>query len=88
MKFKVQIDEVATFSHEVIIEADTNFELDRALDELESKGDHPDDIPYYLNEENGIKIVKFTKDESGDCRFECPDYSEMSYCHIGEDVDE
>ena len=55
---------------------------------MESKGNHPDDIPYYLNEENGIKIVKFTKDESGDCRFECPDYSEMSYCHIGEDVDE
>ena len=77
MKFKVQIDEISVFSHEIIVEADTYFELDRALDELESRGDHPDDIPYYLNEENGIKIVKFTKDESGKCKFECPDYSEL-----------
>lgn len=78
MKFKVQIDEISIFSHEIIVEADTDFELDRALDELESRGNHPDDIPYYLNEENGIKIVKFTKDESGECKFECPDYSEVN----------
>ena len=77
MKFKVQIDEISVFSHEIIVEADTDFELDRALDGLESRGNHPDDIPYYLNEENGIKIVKFTKDESGECKFECPDYSEL-----------
>lgn len=77
MKFKVQIDEISVFSHEIIVEADTDFELDRALDELESRGNHPDDIQYYLNEENGIKIVKFTKDESGECKFECPDYSEL-----------
>ena len=77
MKFKVQIDEISIFSHEIIVEADTDFELDRALDELESRGNHPDDIPYYLSEENGIKIVKFTKDESGECKFECPDYSEL-----------
>ena len=77
MKFKVQIDEISVFSHEIIVEADTDFELDRALDELESRSNHPDDIPYYLNEENGIKIVKFTKDESGECKFECPDYSEL-----------
>ena len=77
MKFKVQIDEISVFSHEIIVEADTDFELDRALYELESRGNHPDDIPYYLNEENGIKIVKFTKDESGECKFECPDYSEL-----------
>lgn len=78
MKFKVQIDEISIFSHEIIVEADTDFELDRALDELESRGNHPDDIPYYLSEENGIKIVKFTKDESGECKFECPDYSEVN----------
>ena len=78
MKFKVQIDEISIFSHEIIVEADTDFELDRALDELESRGNHPDDIPYYLSEENGIKIVKFTKDESGECKFECPDYLEVN----------
>ncbi len=78
MKFKVQIDEISIFSHEIIVEADTDFELDRVLDELESRGNHPDDIPYYLSEENGIKIVKFTKDESGECKFECPDYSEVN----------
>lgn len=78
MKFKVQIDEISIFSHEIIVEADTDFELDRALDELESRGNHPDDISYYLSEENGIKIVKFTKDESGECKFECPDYSEVN----------
>lgn len=77
MKFKVQIDEISVFSHEIIVESDTDFELDRALDKLESRGNHPDDIPYYLNEENGIKIVKFTKDESGECKFECSDYSEL-----------
>ncbi|MDU4429058.1 hypothetical protein [Clostridium sp.] len=57
MKFKVQIDEISVFSHEIIVEADTDFELDRALDELESRGNHPDDIPYYLNEEKTTQMI-------------------------------
>lgn len=76
MLFKVFVEEVVTLEHEVMVEANSVSELDKQLDELENEGNHPDDIRYILNS-SSTKIVKFLKDDSGTCKFSCPDYDIM-----------
>ena len=77
-KYKIQVDEIIKSSHMVTVELPDNVsedDLDKMLDELEKKGNHPDDV-YELNKD-GVKIIEFVKDESGECRFEVPDMDEI-----------
>lgn len=77
-KYKIQVDEIIKSSHMIIVELDDNVsedDLDKRLNELEKKGYHPDDV-YELNGD-GVKIVEFIKDESGECKFEVPDMDKI-----------
>ena len=75
MLYKCFIEEKVTFTHEVIVEADNEGELDRALDRLENEGTHPEDIRYILSESG--TVVRIDKDIDGECEFKCPDYIEV-----------
>lgn len=77
-KYKIQVDEIIKSSHIITVEVDDNVsenDLDKILDKLEKNGGHPDDV-YELNKD-GVKIIEFVKDESGECRFEVPDMDKI-----------
>lgn len=77
MKFKVEIEEKATYRHTVIVEAENINDVDEAVSIVESIANHPDDIPYIFDQQDDIKVVGFERDEDGDwCEFECTCISE------------
>ncbi|MGN2368935.1 hypothetical protein ACTFJW_02610 [Clostridium cagae] len=76
-KFKIEIDENVTYRHELVVEAESEEILNKALNEIERHGNHPDDIGYYLKNED-VEILELTKDVDGDgCDFECTDLDEI-----------
>lgn len=75
-KFKITINEVVSFGHEMIVEAKSEGELDKVLDVIEQDADHRDDIDYILGE-HGIKVLEFKEDGSGDVQIEIPDLFEI-----------
>lgn len=77
MKFKIEVEEKVTYRHTVTVEAETQTDVDYALDALGREGMHPDDICGYLRD-NNVKIIEFVKDESGECEFEGTDIEEIN----------
>lgn len=75
-KFKISIDEKVTFQHEMIVEAKSANELEEVLDQIEREARHRDDVDSIL-EANGIKVLEFTEDGSGDVEIEIPDMEEV-----------
>ena len=75
-KFKITINEIVNFNHEMIVEAKSESELDKVLDKIEKEATHKDDVDYIL-EEHGIKILDFKEDESGEVKIEVPDLWEV-----------
>ncbi|WP_283705693.1 hypothetical protein [Clostridium perfringens] len=75
-KFKITINEVVNFNHEMIVEAKSEGELDKALDQIEQEAEHRDDVDYIL-EEYGIKILDFKEDGSGEVQIEVPNLWEV-----------
>lgn len=76
-KFKITINEVVNFNHEMTVEAKSEDELDMVLDKIEQEADHRDDIDSIL-EEHGIKILDFKEDGSGEVKIEVPDLWEVN----------
>lgn len=77
-KFKITINEVVNFNHEMTVEAKSESELDMVLDKIEQEANHRDDIDSIL-EEHGIKILDFKEDESGEVKIEVPDLWEVNW---------
>lgn len=75
-KYKVEIEETVKLNHTLTVVVEDGVDLDGALDQLENEGNHPDDIIGILNN-NEIRVLKFDKDESGECSFEVPDMEEI-----------
>lgn len=76
-KFKITINEVVNFNHEMTVEAKSEGELDMVLDKIEQEANHRDDIDSIL-EEHGIKILDFKEDGSGEVKIEVPDLWEVN----------
>lgn len=76
-KFKITINEVVNFNHEMTVEAKSEGELDMVLDKIEQEANHREDIDSIL-EEHGIKILDFKEDESGEVKIEVPDLWEVN----------
>jgi len=85
MKFKIEVEEKVTYRHTLTVEAETETDVDYALDVLERDGMHPDDIEGYLRD-NNVKIMEFDKDESGECEFEGVDIEEINEDAEKEDI--
>ncbi|CUU47038.1 hypothetical protein [Clostridium beijerinckii] len=77
MKFKIELEEKVVYRHTLTVEADSDVEVEYALDVLERDGMHPDDIEGYLSD-NNVKILEFDKDESGEVEFEGTDLEEIN----------
>lgn len=75
-KFKISIDEKVTFQHEMIVEAKSANELEEVLDQIEREAIHQDEVDSIL-EANGIKVLEFTEDGSGNVEIEIPDMEEV-----------
>lgn len=77
MKFKMEIEEKVTYRHTVIVEADNELDVDRAVDEIEESAENKDDIRI-LCEDKGVKVIEFCEDGSPEVEFENSDYEELS----------
>lgn len=75
-KFKITINEVVNFNHEMVVEAENEFELEEVLDKIERKAKHIDDVDHFLGE-SGIKVLDFIEDGSGEVEIEIPDLDEI-----------
>lgn len=75
--YEIEIDQIMKFNHKVKVKVDDNIDIEKVLDELEEKGNHSDDIYYYLNGDNGVELLKFVEDGSGESSFEVPEYNEV-----------
>ncbi|AAL96810.1 hypothetical protein [Clostridium perfringens] len=75
-KFKITINEIVNFNHEMTVEAKSESELNKVLDKIEREANYRDDVDYIL-EEHGIKILDFNEDGSGEVNIEVPDLEEV-----------
>lgn len=75
-KFKITINEIVNFNHEMVVEADDEFELEEVLDKIERKANHIDDVDHFLGE-CGIEVLDFNEDGSGEVKIEIPDLDEI-----------
>lgn len=76
MKFKLEIEEVVTFRHSIIVECNSENELNKVCDEIE-KEDLYRGSDYALLLENKLNDVEFIEDGSGDSEIECTDLYEI-----------
>lgn len=75
-KFKITINEIVNFNHEMIVEAKNESVLNKVLDKIEREVTDIDDVDYIL-EEYGIKILDFNEGEIGEVNIEVPDLEEV-----------
>lgn len=75
-KFKITINEVVNFNHEMTVEAKSESELNKVLNKIEKEAAHRDDVDYIL-EKHGIKILDFNEDGSGELEIKIPDMDEI-----------
>ncbi|XZM32281.1 hypothetical protein ACSXAY_10140 [Clostridium perfringens] len=75
-KFKITINEIVNFYHEMTVEVKSESELNKVLNKIEREANHRDDVDYIL-EEHGIKILDFNEDGSGEVNIETPDLEEI-----------
>nr|DAF76804.1 MAG TPA: hypothetical protein [Caudoviricetes sp.] len=77
MKFKIYVDETRTFRHEFIVEAESQAELDSALNEIESErmlGIND----YEFSLKANCKVIESIEDEDGELDgIECTDIEEV-----------
>lgn len=85
MKFKIELEEKVVYRHTLTVEADSDVEVEHALDVLERDGMHPDDVEGYLSD-NNVKMLEFDKDESGEVEFEGIDLEEINEGAEKEDI--
>lgn len=75
-KFKITINEIVNFNHEMTVEAKSESELTKVLNKIEREANHRDDVDYIL-EEHGIKILDFNEDGSGEVEIKIPAMDEI-----------
>lgn len=73
MKFILEIEERIKLNHKLVVEANSEGELESILDRIETDDlDILEDYEYELTK-NGIKIAEEVKDGSGEATLECTD---------------
>ena len=73
-QYKLIIEEIRTYRHEVIIETDVN--IDDLCNNLEQELEVADDI-WYSNYRDEMNIIDMSEDEAPEIDLEISDYSEV-----------
>lgn len=82
MKYKITIEQKATFNHEMVIDIPDNMDIDDVLDEAQENSESIEDISYKL-EYIGGKVIEVIEDYSGN-----PDELEITECDKYEDYED
>lgn len=76
-KYRVEIEVKSVDYYTLEVELVECNDIESVSDELESEGNHPDDIKSFLSERNGIKILKTEVSKDYNCEIECPDLDKI-----------
>ena len=67
MKFRIQVTKTITLKEEIEVECDNESMLDNTLDSIEeSELEGTDDLMFQLDQVNGIEVIEYQEDGSGD----------------------
>ena len=74
-KIKIEVEEKVVYKHTIEVECNNDNQVEKAMNKLESEGNHPDDVVAFLVEQ-GVKILNYDKDDLNSpdsINFECID---------------